>query len=165
MHHSKEYKDLYRKTIQWLAKRDYSRDQLTRKLFQFGSLDLIEDVLNALTLKGLLSEERLAETILNRLSERGYGPNFIRAKMNHDRIPRHIIDSTLQNIQKPWDKLATRQRAKHYGEALPKDPKNYYKQQNYLLRRGFSQDSSKYALTHLDVSCETAFDTHYTLKD
>ncbi|MBE8215782.1 MAG: regulatory protein RecX [Endozoicomonadaceae bacterium] len=144
-----QYRQIYQKAISRLMKQEYSRYRLHSKLSHVGPAEIIHDILNALEKKGFLSDARCAIVLFNRYAERGYGPLFIQAKMINEQIANSIIDHTFEQLPQSWDDIASRQRIKQYGSQLPETSQAIFKQQNYLLRRGFTQQSAQYALTLL----------------
>lgn len=128
---------LHDKAIELLARREHSQQELKQKLLQRGFLlDEIECAINHLAESGLQSDQRFMETYVNKRVAAGYGPKQIAAELRQRGIldlPEIIKDES--NIY--WQDLLKRVWQKKFA-SLPNTPKEYAKQMNFLLYRGFN---------------------------
>lgn len=68
--------------VRLLGSREHTRAELDRKLrSRFGGSPRLQDVLDDLERRRLLSDQRSAETFVERRSRKGYGPLRIRAEL------------------------------------------------------------------------------------
>ncbi len=95
--------ELRNKALQYLAKRENSRSQLSDKLIDDGfEKDAIELVLDALVAEGLQSDLRFAQNLLRNRKQGGYGPERILYELKHHGIPESIIKSVVDAHAKDW---------------------------------------------------------------
>ena len=82
-------KEARNRALSWLARREYGRQELIRKLVQRGCAE--EDatrIVAVLTAEGSVSDERFIEALLHVRRVRGYGPLYIRRELEEKGIDR-----------------------------------------------------------------------------
>lgn len=127
--------------VSYLARREHSALELTRKLAKAGFDEVdIEKSLAELQQAGLQSDERYAESFVNSRINRGYGSVRIRMELKERGVAADIITDTLQQADTDWFALAFEVRRKRFGEQNPEDFKSRAKQQRFLQYRGFTHD-------------------------
>ena len=127
---------LRERALRLLARRDYSRLELTRKLAAHGTSDEIDALATQLELSGLLSDARFAESFVAARGAR-LGGLKLRHELKNRGISRELIDqhaardadSELQSARALW--------LRKFG-TLPVDARDYAKQARFLASRGFS---------------------------
>jgi regulatory protein len=128
-----------------LARREHSRRELERKLVDKGfAKDDVVAVVDKLEQKGLLSNNRFAESYARMRVGRGYGPQRIRLELRERGIAEATISEVLSVYQDEWSVLAERARRKKFGSGVPeKYSAEQRKQQQFLLYRGFNVGDHK----------------------
>lgn len=131
--------DLRARALSCLARREYSRQELRRKLAPHaedaGALDTLLDELQT---RGWLSEERFVEQILH--ARRGkYGMQRIAHELREKGVAEALIEEALPQIKETELETARAVWAKKFG-ALPQDAKERARQMRFLQSRGFSPD-------------------------
>ncbi|MBP3438754.1 MAG: regulatory protein RecX [Sutterella sp.] len=126
-----------------LARRDYSRKDLSRKLrrgLRDGETPEEADaVLERLENAGYLSDERFAENRA-RVRSHSLGNARIRRELSMSGVSRENIDRAMEQIEEPEEIRALRVWKRRFAE-LPADRRERDKQVRYLLYRGFSMGS------------------------
>lgn len=138
--------------MDWLARREYSRDELQRKLedklFRFfpDATAAIGPVLDQLEHEGLLSTARFLDVFTRSQVRKGYGPRRIRDALRSKGITAETLAATeaaaTNDEHQPVDWLAQARevRSRKFGEALPPGPAERNRQMAFLMRRGFPSD-------------------------
>lgn len=125
------------RAIQLLARRDYSRFELKRKLLPYAETEeVLEELLKQLQSEQWLSDERFAESLVNRDAGR-FGNARILHKLEQHQINPELIDSyqlsladtELARVREVWEKKF---------DELPLTSKDYARQVRFLMARGFS---------------------------
>lgn len=126
-----------------LARRDYSRRDLGRKLrkgLKDGETpEEAETVLERLESSGYLSDRRFAENRA-RVRSQSLGNARIRRELSMSGVSRENIDRAIEQIEEPEELRALRVWKRRFSE-LPEDRKERDRQVRYLLYRGFSMSS------------------------
>ncbi len=131
--------DLKARALRHLARREYSRSELEKKLAAYGEVDEVRRVLDRMGELGLQSDERFADSFV-----RSRGDRFGRRRIEHELAQRGIdadaagaaLDSNLG-----VDELA-RARAvwsKKFGQQ-PADAREWARQARFLATRGFASE-------------------------
>lgn len=127
--------------VSYLARREHSALELTRKLEKAGfDVVEIEDVLSQLQQANLQSDQRFAESFVSSRINRGYGKVRIRMELKDRGVADELIADSLQQAEVDWFALAAEVRSKRFGEQNPDDFKSRAKQQRFLQYRGFTHD-------------------------
>ncbi|MDR5876338.1 regulatory protein RecX [Halomonas sp. CUBES01] len=139
--------------IQLLARREYSRAELVRKLEQKAfAADDIDACLDALVEQGLQSDVRFAETFIRSRINRGQGVIRIQGELRQRGVDREIATEAFAVVEEregvDWFELARETLARRF--ASPGDtPKERAKRERFLATRGFNFDQIRYALDAL----------------
>lgn len=139
----KEQKNIRRRAMDLLARREHSRYELKLKLQKHGAFTIIDEVINVLETEQLLSEKRYAEMIVRNYGGRGYGPLFIQQKLLQQRVSETVVSQALLQSGYNWYEQAKKQRIKHFRDADCNDTKIRWKQIRYLQNRGFLPEQIK----------------------
>jgi regulatory protein len=134
-------KEIRKKAMDFLARREYGQDELARKLAEKGyRRSIVDDELRRLAEEGLQSDTRFAESFVQSRINQGKGPVRIRADLGQRGIRDGIIEGALEEAGCDWFELAREERVKKFGAAVPADFKEKARQMRFLQYRGFEQD-------------------------
>jgi regulatory protein len=137
-------KDIRRKAMDLLARREHSVAELRRKLLAKGYAQLaVDEQLRLLEQENLLSDQRFAESYVNFRSKKGFGPVRIRHELKEKGVNATLIEEYLDNNDY-WRNIAKEVREKRFGTTLPKDYKDIAKQMRFLQYRGFSNEQLRH---------------------
>ena len=145
--------------IQLLARREYSRAELARKLRQkeFES-DAIDSCLDALVEQSLQSDTRFAESFIRSRIARGQGVIRIKGELRQRGVDQETLAAALVAVQEreavDWFDIARDTLARRYSS--PGDtPKERAKRERFLATRGFDFEQIRYALSCLSEPFST----------
>ena len=134
-------KEIRKKAMDFLARREYGLAELTKKLADKGyKRSVVEDELARLNDEGLQSDSRFAEAFVQSRINQGKGPVRIRADLAGRGVRDGKIDGALEAAPCDWFELAAGERRKKFGSAAPADFKEKARQMRFLQYRGFEQD-------------------------
>lgn len=128
-----------------LAKREYSRAQLSAKLEGFDAL-LVEQLLSEFEAQGYLSDTRFAYAFLRTSIAMGRGPIRIAFELKTKGIAASLIEQVLKYPDEDelacvdWCELARQTYARKFGareEAIKLTPKEKQARQRFMQYRGF----------------------------
>lgn len=143
-----ERQALKNKAIYLLARREHSRQELTRKLTQRGfTRNAIPLVLDELENEGLLNEQRFVTSFIRSRRARGFGPLKICAELKEHGIDRDLWQSNEEWQEELWQNSATILCAKRFGLVAEKTPEERIRQSRYLQQRGFTSQQIKIAVS------------------
>ena len=133
------------RAIRYLARREYSRQELRQKLRPYlqesENETTLKALLDELEQRGYLSDERFARSRV-RLRSARYGNARLAYELKADGVSAGIIEKTLQDLGQSEYERARALWQKRFGVA-PQDFKERGKQMRYLLARGFSMDVAR----------------------
>lgn len=134
--------------VRLLARREHSTRDLKRKLEHKGhDRESVERVVNKLSDKKLLSDERFASAFVAHHGRRGQGPVRIRAELRQQGASDELIDAALAGAELDWKAIASEVRARKFGAGPPGSLPERAKQARFLQYRGFSADQIRAALS------------------
>lgn len=133
-------KDIRRKAMDLLARREHSVAELRRKLMDKGyQKAAVDEQLQKLEGENLVSDQRFTESYVNYRSKKGFGPLRIKQELKEKGI-NEILARDYLNDAEFWRGLAKEVREKRFGRSLPRDYKDKAKQLRFLQYRGFNTD-------------------------
>lgn len=137
--------EIYAKAVELLARREHSARELAFKLHARGcNPALVESVLARLERERLQSDARYAEVYLHQRSEKGYGPQRIRAELQERGVAEQLITACLRSAEDEgeidWYERAAAVYARKFGGRAIEDLKDRAKRQRFLQYRGFSHE-------------------------
>ncbi len=136
------------RALNYLARREYSRKELAKKLMVSSTTSIVEElpaVLDKLEQQGYLSAQRVVEqTIRNRRCK--FGHQRIVYELKEKGIDGHIIDAILPELKETELDAAYAVWQKKFGN-LPIDIKTRNKQTRFLINRGFSLETIRKVLS------------------
>lgn len=129
--------DVRAAALRLLARREYGRAELRRKLRRDHAESDVEQVLDRLVAEGLLSDGRFAEMFVRSRIGQGYGPLRVRAELRERGIGAEAAETALAEADVDWRALAAEVRRKRFGTELPQEMKEQARQARFLQYRGF----------------------------
>ena len=144
-------KELRQKAVKLLARREYSRAELARKLAPLGTTEEITLLLAELERSKLLSDARVADAYLRSHSAR-FGIVRLRQGLRAKGIEAELAEQQLAATEFP-DELdrARALWARKFGTP-PADRRAWAKQARFLQARGFSTDVIRHLLREPEES-------------
>ena len=137
------------RALNYLARRDYTRSELQRKLARYAEdQSELESLLEDLEKRGSLSEQRFVEQMVHARQGK-YGSLRIAQELRAKGIADELIRSTVTQIKGGELASARTVWTKKFG-SLPTDAKQRAKQMRFLQSRGFSMDVIRQVLQGLD---------------
>ncbi len=128
------------RAIAALARREYSRAELHRKLSSLAqSDDQLDQVLDELMAEGLLSDQRFAESVARSRGAR-YGTSRVRFELAQKGVDPDIIEQTAETLRATEALRLHQVWEKKFG-APPASPQDAARQQRFLAQRGFSPEA------------------------
>lgn len=128
------------RAIGYLSRREHSRYELARKLSPYADdPGDIEPLLNDLEREGWLSNERFAQSLLNRRAPR-QGASRILNELRQHGVADDAIASLGQQLHGTELERARAVWEKKFGQ-LPAHAKDYARQYRFLASRGFSAEA------------------------
>jgi regulatory protein len=127
------------RALNYLARREYTRDELYRKLLPYTEeSDSLEDLLADFKARGWLSEQRFVEQVVHARSGR-YGSRYIAHELREKGVAEELIAQALPQLKENDLETARTVWAKKFGKP-PEDAKDRAKQMRFLQSRGFGLD-------------------------
>jgi regulatory protein len=140
-------KDIEAAAVRLLSRREHSIEELRRKLAARGYAEAgIATVLEKLTAKKLVSDERFVSSYVHHHSRRGQGPVRIRAELRQQGVTDSQIQQGVSTGETDWNQLAGEVRRRKFGAELPRTASERAKQARFLQYRGFNSDQIRAAL-------------------
>lgn len=134
-------KEIRKKAMDFLARREYGQQELVKKLANKGfDRRLTEGVIAELSSEGLQSDTRFAESFVQSRVNQGKGPVRIRLDLSQRGIADGLIEAALEESGADWHSLASDARLKKFGSRPPDEFKAKAKQMRFLQYRGFEQN-------------------------
>ena len=143
----KRDKEIEVAAVRLLSRREHSTEELRRKLATKGyAEDGIAAVLEKLTAKKLVSDQRFVSGYVHHHARRGQGPVRIRAELRQQGVTDSQIEQEVSDGETDWARLAGEVRRRKFGADLPRTPSERAKQARFLQYRGFNSDQIRAAL-------------------
>ena len=132
-----------------LTRREHSRVELTRKLTSRGvEPDDAHAVIVRLANAGWQDDARFAELLVRSRANAGHGPMRIRAELGMHALSADIIATAMDGFEGNWTENALDLLRRKHPSALGNgDRSAQRKAAEFLLRRGFSMDQVRSALS------------------
>lgn len=123
------------KALRWLAVREYSTVELSKKLHQAGhTADETHEALSYCLANDYLNDARFAAQFCRVHIERGEGPLKITFALKQHGLEQAQIQKLFEAAQVDWVRVARRLLEKHRWRFKPQD---VVKQTRFLMTRGF----------------------------
>ena len=135
-----QHKDIRRKAMDLLARREHSVAELQRKLIDKGyEKAAVDEQLKKLEQENLLNDRRFTESYVRYRSKKGFGPLRIKQELKEKGIGDDLLLEALADHEF-WRNLAREVRVKRFGSELPGNYNDKAKQLRFLQYRGFNTD-------------------------
>ncbi|NOX42343.1 MAG: regulatory protein RecX [Gammaproteobacteria bacterium] len=136
-----EARDIRQAATKYLAIREHSTLELTRKLLdkQFDEV-AISNVLNDLKSQSLLSDERFTENYVRYRKGKGFGSLHIQKELRERGVSEGLINKYVDASDDVWKVLVKAVQKKRFGDLLPENIEERAKQARFLQSRGFTSD-------------------------
>lgn len=122
-----------------LARREYSRSELSRRLAPHAEgPDEVNALLDRLESRRLLSDQRFTESLIHRRAER-FGVARVRQELAQHGISAEAAGASLEVLRQTEFDRARHVWARRYGQ-LPTEAAERVRQMRFLAARGFSHD-------------------------
>jgi regulatory protein len=143
----KELKDIEVAAVRLLSRREHSTEELKRKLAAKGYPEAsVATVLDKLSHKKWVSDERFAANYVHHHARRGQGPVRIRAELRQQGVADSEIQTQIAGGEQDWNGIAAEVRRRKFGAELPRTAAERAKQARFLQYRGFNSDQIRAAL-------------------
>ncbi len=140
-----------KKALDYLARREHSRDELCRKMEKAGfEMNATLDAIEQLQKDGLQSDRRFVDAFVQSRIGQGKGPTRIRADLAQRGIHEPMIHEVLSETDADWFALAKATRAKKFGGDKPLEFKEKARQMRFLQYRGFEPEQIQAAVSASD---------------
>jgi len=129
-----------------LARRDHACAELAAKLRERGfAVSVVQQLVETLSARRLLDDERYAQHYVRYHSARGQGPQRVRRDLLQHGVDAALVDAALAGVA-DWAALAAAVRRRRFGPGVPADWKEKSRQARFLQYRGFTGDHIRSAL-------------------
>jgi regulatory protein len=133
----------YQRALGLLVRREHSRRDLAHKLAQRGVEPTeAEAAVERLAEQGYQDDNRFAASFARDRAGSGYGPVRIRVELSGHGLGEDAIQQALAACEADWSALARRQVERRWTAQVLAEPGRRRKAVEFLLRRGFDQDSA-----------------------
>jgi regulatory protein len=131
---------LRERALRYLARRDHSRAELTRKLAPHGTAEEIAAVLDRMSELSLQSDARMAASWVRGHAER-FGHARLQNELARRGVARELIEETLadEDLATDLERASALWRAKFH--TAPADAREWARQARFLNGRGFSAET------------------------
>ena len=131
--------EIRRVAINHLSRRDYTKHELLVRLNQrFESPEEVEEVVENLSLEGLQSDGRFAESFIRYRIQKGFGPIRIRKELQERGVEENLLSVSLEVFELDWEKKAIEVLDKKFGKTICEDFQEIAKRARFMEHRGFS---------------------------
>ncbi|OGT34931.1 MAG: hypothetical protein A3F11_06160 [Gammaproteobacteria bacterium RIFCSPHIGHO2_12_FULL_37_14] len=137
--------------LRLLTGRDYSRNEIVRKLKSKGyPLEEIETLLIEFTQNNLIDDPRFTENYIHKQRNKGYGPRRIHLQLQALGLSAELIAEKLEINDNVWLAEIRKVWQKHFKGKQADNFKDHAKQMRFLLYRGFTTEQIESVLDKLN---------------
>lgn len=138
-HESDSRREIRHSITRYLAQREHGFNEIMQKLLA-KSYDshLCQEELIKFRDADLQSDQRFAESFMQRRIDKGYGERYVQAEAASKGLDADMISVVLEELAVDWQALAYTTAEHKFGEQPPATPKEHQKRHRFLLNRGFS---------------------------
>lgn len=141
-------KEARKKAMDFLARREYGREELVKKLANGGfDRDVSAAAVAVLSDEGLQDDRRFAENFLQSRIGQGKGPVRIEMELAERGLNSATIADVIAESEQDWFELARDVRSKKFGRKAPVEFAAKAKQMRFLQYRGFEQAQIQAAMS------------------
>lgn len=125
------------RALRYLSRREHSRQELRKKLLPYAESDIeLDELMTKLEAQSWLSDERFAESLVRRKSER-YGSLKIVEELKQQGIEGDSLFEIKERLKVSDAMRAWELWQRKFDSMVTKDPKEKSKQMRYLISKGF----------------------------
>jgi regulatory protein len=125
------------RALRYLSRREHSRQELRKKLLPYAESDIeLDELMAKLEAQSWLSDERFAESLVRRKSER-YGSLKIVEELKQQGIEGESLIEIKDRLKVSDAMRAWELWQRKFDSMVTKDPKEKSKQMRYLVSKGF----------------------------
>lgn len=125
------------RALRYLSRREHSRQELRKKLLPYAESDIeLDELMAKLEAQSWLSDERFAESLVRRKSER-YGSLKIVEELKQQGIEGESLIEIKDRLKVSDAMRAWELWQRKFDSTITKDPKEKAKQMRYLVSKGF----------------------------
>ena len=125
------------RALRYLSRREHSRQELRKKLLPYAESDIeLDELMIKLEAQSWLSDERFAESLVRRKSER-YGSLKIVDELKQQGIEGDSLIEIKERLKISDATRAWELWQRKFDSMVTKDPKEKSKQMRYLVSKGF----------------------------
>jgi len=125
------------RALRYLSRREHSRQELRKKLLPYAESDIeLDELMTKLEAQSWLSDERFAESLVRRKSER-YGSLKIVEELKQQGIEGESLIEIKERLKVSDAMRAWELWQRKFDSMVTKDPKEKSKQMRYLVSKGF----------------------------
>ena len=125
------------RALRYLSRREHSRQELRKKLLPYAESDIqLDELMTKLEAQSWLSDERFAESLVRRKSER-YGSLKIIDELKQQGIEGDSLIEIKERLKITDATRAWELWQRKFDSFVTKDPKEKSKQMRYLVSKGF----------------------------
>jgi regulatory protein len=125
------------RALRYLSRREHSRKELRKKLLPYAESDIeLDELMTKLEAQSWLSDERFAESLVRRKSER-YGSLKIVEELKQQGIQGDSLIEIKERLKVSDAMRAWELWQRKFDSMVTKDPKEKSKQMRYLVSKGF----------------------------
>jgi len=125
------------RALRYLSRREHSRQELRKKLLPYAESEIeLDELMVKLEAQSWLSDERFAESLVRRKSER-YGSLKIVDELKQQGIEGDSLLEIKERLKISDATRAWELWQRKYDSMVTKDPKEKSKQMRYLVSKGF----------------------------
>jgi regulatory protein len=135
------------RALRFLSRKEQSLQELRKKLLPFAESESeLDELLLKLQKQEWLSDERFAESLVRRKSER-YGSRRIVDELKQNGIDQETVSRLKDNLKESDAQRAHDLWQKKFDGLVPVDQKDRAKQMRYLVSKGFPLDQVSKIIT------------------
>ena len=145
-----EYKQALSRVMRLLARREYSEQEIRRKLGNEYPSTILAAVIERCRTLDWLNEARMMTVFIRSRANRGYGPIRMMQELRFKGVSAEPIKLALDASEIDWFAIAKQQAERKVSEPATLDRVARGKLLAFLQRRGFTSEQARYALTPSD---------------
>lgn len=145
-----EYKQALSRVMHLLARREYSEQEIRRKLGGEYPSTILAVVIERCRTLDWLNEARMMAVFIRSRANRGYGPIRVMQELRFKGLSAEPIKLALEACEIDWFAMAKQQALRKVSEPAILDRVARGKLLAFLQRRGFTSEQARYALTPSD---------------
>lgn len=133
--------------LRLLSRREHSKHELRKKLLEREfEVEQVDTALAKMLEHDLQSDERFVKASINMRANSGHGPRRIKAELGQHQLEEGQLETAMADSEVDWTANARQIVIRRFGKG-ELDFKTRNKAMNFLLRRGFSFDDAKLAVS------------------